>query len=786
MLRSYLRSGWAFLIPYLALYLLYNWLGWPANPGFGGAIPSLLHMYWVLHGAHGVVVLWELYRWRRAATGGPGRALGTVLPWIALGLVLLIPRAYFEWPSDPWEHLRRIQEWEIHPALGSHSAGYKSFYFFAYSFLGLLEAPAVSFGTDLYVMGVGLLLLWQYYRLALALGLEPRWAAIFLVLNLVTFGNSCFSFYRYYGLASTMYSQIAAVALVRIAVLRFRADGGLSSLLAGCWRDIAAGAMLLALIATNHVQGIAIAGLGVLGGAGYWLVRTHRYGAWWILGTLSALSVATVLWWPRHPLVAGDFRAGGWLTSWYAFNFFAPSPVVERSMHILGALGLVNLGAGVWLMRRNEPAGWLTVGPVAALMIPVFALPFANALAGKSAADIVTFHRLLFAIPSGLSLVCCLRDWADRAHGSLRSRALAPVAAFALLLALVLLEPGRFSYNRFWHLLAVTPSDQRLIPLVNAAEADAGKLPVGAAGRLAANEAVTYVFSAIAPRRFPFKERPIGTPPTASLHEAVVSIRSSRPADGARPSLTRDPGARDPAAWTTVGGAAPAFVSVDEFPAADTALQNPPGRLSEVLTREFIPIAAGDRLRLEMSIRQHGGSGAVGRLAVAWYGEDGLVLPALTAAGNPAGWDNGTYSYFALFPATHADAWTTYRFSFGAGETAAIPARARYLRVGALLNITSAPGATVQLTNVRVWKKASTEPMADGEFPSWPPLFAAAPSSRWAVTPSSQAAQAAQHWPPQQVATDLAGGAEIAAAAAQASGTPMRPDSLLWRLDPAK
>ena len=36
MLQNYFRSGWAFLIPYLAAYLLYAWLKWPVNPAPGG------------------------------------------------------------------------------------------------------------------------------------------------------------------------------------------------------------------------------------------------------------------------------------------------------------------------------------------------------------------------------------------------------------------------------------------------------------------------------------------------------------------------------------------------------------------------------------------------------------------------------------------------------------------------------------------------------------------------------------------------------------------------------
>jgi hypothetical protein len=67
MLQNYFRSGWAFLIPYLAAYLLYAWLKWPVNPegvvkavsetgpvvsSRSSVVPSLLHLYWFLHAIH--------------------------------------------------------------------------------------------------------------------------------------------------------------------------------------------------------------------------------------------------------------------------------------------------------------------------------------------------------------------------------------------------------------------------------------------------------------------------------------------------------------------------------------------------------------------------------------------------------------------------------------------------------------------------------------------------------------------------------------------------------------
>ena len=96
-LVAYFRSGWAFLIPYLAAYLLYAWLKWPVNPVAAGSstvgegqlavsaigalpstvtpstahgllstgVPCLLHVYWFLHALHLVLGALALRAWWR-------------------------------------------------------------------------------------------------------------------------------------------------------------------------------------------------------------------------------------------------------------------------------------------------------------------------------------------------------------------------------------------------------------------------------------------------------------------------------------------------------------------------------------------------------------------------------------------------------------------------------------------------------------------------------------------------------------------------------------------------
>ena len=70
-LRRYFHSGWAFLIPYLAAYLLYWWLKWPVNPpsadhpfpASGLQPPCLLHVYWALHAINVVLAAVAIVSW---------------------------------------------------------------------------------------------------------------------------------------------------------------------------------------------------------------------------------------------------------------------------------------------------------------------------------------------------------------------------------------------------------------------------------------------------------------------------------------------------------------------------------------------------------------------------------------------------------------------------------------------------------------------------------------------------------------------------------------------------
>ncbi|HWA24570.1 MAG TPA: hypothetical protein VG734_02765 [Lacunisphaera sp.] len=585
----YYRSGWAFLLPYLAAYLLYARLGWPVNPSPGAGIPCLLHLFWLLHFAHFLLAGVALRAWW-LGRGEPGDAPNSTLtdraspvaqvvlaalPWVCLGLFFQIPGVYLEFPADPWQHYGRVNEWSQAVVVTDHSTWKKFSYFLAYTLIGNLSPPSLQLKWfNLYYTGCCLLLCWQYHRLAQAVGLGRRAAMVFVILQVLLFGNNLFGFYRYYGMSSTVFAQLGAVALVRVALAALRArplcdaPAGLTgpvrfslAIRSHIGAAVAACA-LLPLIAFNHVQGLGIAGLGLAAVVIWRLVEWRRSAVAWLVLAAIVLGAATIRWFPRHPALDANYRPAGWLTPWYGFNLFQPSsPAFDRAAVILGLAGLINLGAGFLLLRRNSPAAWLTIIPVLALCHPSVAIPFAQALATAftyGEGSILIFHRMLMAISPGLALVAVGDNWREifslrrtRVESRPRERHLPPLAEGAgffllvlMLFSLTTIPPGTRFFNRLFHSLMVPADDlsmQHVIrsPLIeppleaNKAQVVAGDIP-GDRPVLLATPGIGYVLGAAGHVRVPGARKwmmwPTVTPPSLNTSASLESLRHVEPA----------------------------------------------------------------------------------------------------------------------------------------------------------------------------------------------------------------------------------------------------------------
>jgi hypothetical protein len=502
-------------------------------------IPCLLHVYWLFHALHLALGAFALRSWwcestlqlklatstgALAASSPVSAAAYRLLPWLCLALLFWIPGIYLEWPSDPWEHLRRINEWQILDQVTAHSSWQKSSYFLPYSLTGHTTGFDQLSWLNIYYTAVCLLLSWQYFRLARAVGLGERASFIFVLLNALTFGNNIFSFYRYYGLSSSILAQLGAVALIRFVLESARGSPLQSDrrnlihriilLLAPC-------SLLLILTAFNHIQCLGIAGLGILAVIVWRLIEWKRSMFFWLLGAAVVLSIATVLWFPRHPALDEVYRLQGWLNIWYGFNLLAwPSPASERMMHILGLFGLLNLVAGsILLLRRNHVIGWLTLSPFIALSLPFVAIPYANEIADS----ILVYHRMFLAIPSGLAVVLLARETlTKRRLTSFRRTVLGGLLLPGILLFLLLPSPGIPFSNRAWHFLGRFPSDLSLHPQIqDAATLGQSGLNSRLGQKLTTNEPMDFIFGSIGNPR-------LATPDNRRILEATAQQPSER------------------------------------------------------------------------------------------------------------------------------------------------------------------------------------------------------------------------------------------------------------------
>ncbi len=508
-LRAYFYSGWAFLIPYLFFYLLYEWEKWPANPvagaierppvvssqlslvhGPSSVVPCLLYVYWALHAIHFILAAIAFRSWWKTVKESAVRdklpakisdvsalssqlsalskAVSPALPWALLALVFYIPGVYLEWPSDPWEHYRRINAWHFFPTVTECSFWLKTNYFFQYSLIGTLSAGDQVRWLHVYSAIFNLLLSWQYYRLARATGLSERPALLFVVLLAVTFGNSSFSFFRYYDLASTLPAHLAAVAFVRIFTvwLTVALKPTVSRRFYHIPHTLLAASLLAALMAFNHFQSLVISLIGTMAACLWWLASRYRLRLWWIISFVLIVNAGAVWALPHLFKLASHLQYESWLTFWGGFDIFTiGGPAQNRAIEMIGGFGLINLTAGVYLWRRNHLVGWLTIAPVIFLMSPCFALPFMT-WAAKGAADASPmFSRTLLAIPTGLAVVTLFSD-----QSAFRGRVLRTIPFFSLyliaLLLLMIAPPIRPFFNRFWHSTVQIPADLSLRPII--------------------------------------------------------------------------------------------------------------------------------------------------------------------------------------------------------------------------------------------------------------------------------------------------------------------------------
>ena len=501
MLRDYFRSGWAFLIPYLAAYLLYAWLKWPVNPITQGAgsreqgarswVPCLLHVYWSFHFAHLCLGTLALRAWWQSKTSEQRTEYGAIssvpttpfslllnaAPWMCLALLFWIPGVYLEFPADTWQHYARINEWSFLNTVTDHTSWNKFSYFLCYSLVDTTDIRSIrSLFSDTYTSGFSLLLCWQYYRLARAVGCNNQVSLVFIIFNTLTFGNSIFSFYRYYSLSSSILSQLCATAIICIGIKTTDCRHWISSYATKKpILYILIFTTATALIAFSHRQGIGIALLGLASIVIWRSLQINTTISWIAAIILLIANLATIMWWPLNPSINLVYRPQHWISTYYGFDILSiHTPAFENTIKVIGFIGLANLACGILLLIRNSLVGWLTVVPIAVLCMPIVAIPLANAITTHTAGEltvIYTFNRMFFSIPSCLALVYLAgTSIFNTSHAPLKKFSFHNRPSFVLYIILFLvttLPASHPYYNRLWNAIAIAPRDLSMTHVVD-------------------------------------------------------------------------------------------------------------------------------------------------------------------------------------------------------------------------------------------------------------------------------------------------------------------------------
>lgn len=435
-------NGWLFIVPYVVFYLAFKYLHLPAS--------GLKIIFICFH--LGLIVLFINY----LRTTSKKSEMADFVFWIGLVLLFLVPGAYLEFPSDPWEHFRRIYAWQSYRFIDENPLSDKFSYFWGWTLVYMV--PPLYRRTALGVYGAfwELVLAYQFYLLALRLGFSKSWARIQVLATVCLFGANVFSFYRYYALSSTIVAYIAYLAAVII----------LMDVLDGERKKALLLPLLVLIIYCNHLQEfifLAISTTALLIHRAYEIQRFQKTLNYllpltlivsWIIGAWVVLN-------PQFIPIQGFNPVPSSVSSWGTFRLWdLKMPYVEA----MAVHGLVSLGLAIVLFKKYRRVALLTLAPVFLMLFFPFVLCL-SALIGNF--DHQISWRVLYAFPGSFILVAGLKEGSDfiLRRVSIRSKALLAQLVVVSVVVCVSLVPTFPYRGRLWFVLLKPPQQLALEPM---------------------------------------------------------------------------------------------------------------------------------------------------------------------------------------------------------------------------------------------------------------------------------------------------------------------------------
>ena len=455
---NYFKSGWLFLVPYYIVYLIYSCCNITNNQQpYIWRITNIINIYKIINILHVILIFLILYfKLRFRQNRNIIDTYKYYIPWLLIFLIIYIPGVYLEYPSDTWEHLSRIVHWDNN---FQKQIFYKNFgYSIPYTFVINEDGVLSILRLNIYSAIISSILCYQYYLLAREVGLTKWISLFFVIIQLFTFGNSIFSFYRYYSISSTIYSQIAVIVVLRLLI-----NYNNTFLVARKHSLILVIELitLISLISSTHLQGLLLIGIGFLSIVVQIVIKYYRRFIFLILFFVLLINILYLKYYILMPQnIYYTYVKKGILNSWYGFNILSYTSIsFECSMQILGLFGIINIIASMFLIFKNHIVGWLSIMPILLLLQPIFICTFIK----LSSPDPHILNRSFLIIPSGLALIYTIYLYRNLIFKLFYTNSYNNSYFQYILLIIILLYftviPEKFMYNRFWNAIAIVPKD---------------------------------------------------------------------------------------------------------------------------------------------------------------------------------------------------------------------------------------------------------------------------------------------------------------------------------------
>jgi len=383
-------DGWLFFVPYLLLYLYFKSANLPTS--------TLHDIFIVLHVINLILFLVYLYKHNDRQQ----IKLTEILFWVFLVILFLQPGAYLEFPSDPWEHFRRIFSWSAYSFIEDHPINYKFTYFWGWTLMSQVQPLYRRIALDIYSAFWQLLLAYQFYLLALRLGFDKSWAKVQVVATIFLFGTNLFGFYRYYALSST---PLAYIAYLRSLIILINARNGDK-------KQLAYLLPLVLIMYYNHIQELLL-----LLVSGFALVLDYltdrRQQRKIVYVTLAiAIPIAFVLgaYLVSHPQLLPEPASGRLslphISSWGSFRIWDPKLPYFETIAVHGFISFIL--AVAWL-KKHKTIALLTLTPYLLMLFPPFVISFVVAMASGYSSNYGTY-RVFYAFPTSFMLVLGIKE----------------------------------------------------------------------------------------------------------------------------------------------------------------------------------------------------------------------------------------------------------------------------------------------------------------------------------------------------------------------------------------